>query len=230
MNQYPPIMQINNSILYSKNASPMPVLGVGAPQEHYQYQRTIPPLGIETTVSQLRKKFYGNSSNRSASAIAEKLRIKQSGNQTTRPTKMCAAVGKSAAIQAQYSALRGLRNSGYIVPQKCIKKPLVAQGIQPVAAKSISINPGNPGGHSWYNLGHKRWAKFCAAKTPPNVSTYWADYTHGVRGTSRIIDTTANSKYNTAKITNNLESFGFAKTYRDIRNRYIFQKYNPSGF
>jgi hypothetical protein len=230
-NGQPIIQVLNNAILNTIHASPNPNYGSETAIENYQYRRQYPPLGVETTATQLKKKFYGNSTNRGASAIPEKRRVNQiSKFSNTLPLKQCS---DNNAIYVQSSTLRNVRNRGSIVPKKCINKNTTDNIPAFVVANPITNNPGNPGGHKWFNITNNRWNKFCTnniATRVNGVSTYYSDYLDGVQGTSAPIFTEKNSRYNTAAITNNLASFGFAQTYTDIRNRYIFQKYNPSGF
>jgi hypothetical protein len=227
-----PITQVlNNSILSTIHASPNPHYGSQTAIENYQYGRQYPPLGINTVATKLQKKFYGNSTNRSASSIAEKRRVSQIGiSFNTLPIKQS---NNNNAIYVQSSALRNVRRHGCNVPKKCNHKLTTDHIPAFVISNSIINNPYNTGGNKWHNITHNRWRKFCTnnvATHVNDVSTYYRDYVHGIQGTSSTVFPKLNTKYNTAAITNNIESFGFAKTYTDIRNRYIFQKYNPNGF
>lgn len=222
MNGLAPIRNINNSILATTHASPMPIQGTEHVIESVQYKRMTPGTisGQETVNTTLKKKFYGNSSNKTASAIAEKKRITQIGKVSN--TTPCKNVDNNQAIYAQQNALRGTRNSGYVLPKKCVNTP---SSINTFNGRSISVNPGNPGGHTWYNLGQKRWTKFCANNDITNVSHYYPDYVRGELGTSAPKRINNEPLYNLTS--GPLASIGYAKSYTDIRNRYIFQRYNP---
>jgi len=227
-----PIIEVlNNSILNTFHASPNPNYGCETATENYKYQRQYAPLGINTVATLLKKKFYGNSTNRGASAIAEKRRVNQIGVfNNTLPIKQS---NDYNAIYIQSSALRNLRNRGCILPKKCTNKKTTDNLPAFVATNPINNNPQNTGGYKWYNVTYNRWRKFCinnAATGIIKTSTYYPDYLRGIKGRSATTFNKKNTKYNTAIKTNNIAGFGFAKTYTDIRNRYIFQKYNPTGF
>jgi hypothetical protein len=222
MNHYAPIRNINNSKLNTIHASPLHTNDQSI--ERYEYQRKTPMLGVDTNTTNLKKKFYGNSSNKSASYIAEKKRVNQIGlYSNTLPVK---EVANNYCIPAQNSALRRVRSSGYVLPKKCINKTTTS--ITPLFnGRSIALNPDSEGGHKWYNLTHNRWAKFCVNDVLIKknlVSGYYSDYLKGSLGTSKIINTDNNV------VQHMTENVGFAKTYTNIHNRYVPQPYNPSGF
>ena len=225
MNGYAPIQVINNAILKTIHASPFQVYGTDQSNERYEYQRQIPALGVDTVTTQLKKKFYGNSTNRSASAIAVKRRVTQIGlYSNTTPIQQV----NNNNIPTEKTNLRRVRNSGCVPPKKCNNSPC---GITPTFnGRSISTNPLNPGGTKYYNIGHARWQKFCVNDTSTKldvVSGYWPDYQRGALGTSTPINPNNPKCYVAGGV---LASTGFAKTYTNIQNRYIYQPYNPSGF
>ena len=217
MNGFAPIQNINNSLLNTSHASPLQLYGTNQSLERYEYERKTPSLGMNTVNTELKKRFYGNSTNRSASHIAEKKRVNQIGIYgNTLPIKQ---VVNNNNIANTNSALNRVRNHGCVLPKKCNNKPI---GLTPnFDGRSISINPNNPGGNKWFNLTNNRWNKCCVTN---NVSHYYPDYLHGRLGTSKIV------KLDNNFVKHDFESNGYAKTYTDIKKRYIYQPYNPSGF
>lgn len=219
MNKGPIIENINNAILNTYYGSPLQVYGNDSSLERYEYLRKTPGLNIDTINTQLKKKFYGNSTNRNASYIAEKRRVNQIGIYSdTLPIKN---VNK---FEIQNSVLKRVRNSGYIVPKKCTNNRTL--GVTPTFdGRSISLNPNNPGGNKWYNLSYSKWNNFC--KNNNNiVSSYYPDYLNYSLGTSKKI----NKNYSCNVPIGFLQSNGYASTYTNINNNYIFQPYNPNGF
>jgi len=226
MNGYPQIQVINNAILNTVHGSPFQAYGTDQSNERYEYQRKIPALGVDTINTQLKKKFYGNSTNRSASAVAVKKRVTQIGLYSN--TSPIQQVDNNDNVPTQRSVLQRVRNGGCVPPKKCNNSPC---GITPTFdGRSISTNPLNPGGTKYYNIGHARWQKFCANDISTKldvVSGYWQDYQRGSLGTSKPINPNIPNCYVAGDV---LASTGFAKTYTNIKNRYIYQPYNPSGF
>lgn len=229
MNRFSPIQNINNAILNTNHASPLQVYGTEQSLERYQYQRKISSLGIDNITTKLEKKFYGNSSNKSASYIAEKKRVNQIGlHSNTLPIQQLQQINNNYNISTQNSALKRLRNRGYILPKKCNNTSI---GITPTFnGRNIALNPQNSGGNKWFNLTYNRWNKFCINDIKNNkktVSGYYQDYLHGYFGNSNKKN--INNKY--CNIAGGiLESVGYAKTYTDIKKKYLYQPYNPSGF
>jgi hypothetical protein len=221
MNKLSAIQNINNSILNTTHASPLAIYGTEQSQERYQYQRQTPNIGIDTINTQLKKKFYGNSINRTASYITEKNRINQIGiYSNTLPIKH---VNNNQSVYVENSALQKVRNRGCVLPKKCNHRTI---GITPTFnGRNIALNPNNPGGNKWFNLTHNKWKK-CCENNPGKVSKYYFDYLRGNLGTIYG----KNNNYGNNIAGDVLQSTGYAKTYINIKNRYVFQPYNPKGF
>jgi hypothetical protein len=226
MNGCAPIQVLNNAILNTIHASPLQVYGTDQSNERYEYQRKIPALGVNTVNTQLKKKFYGNSTNRAASHIAEKKRVNQIGiYSNTLPVKQ---IDNNDNISTQSAVLKRVRNGGCVVPKKCINSTIAMTPT--FDGRSISSNPGDPGGKKWFNITHNRWRKFCINDINVGtdvVSGYYPDYLRGVLGTSNPYNRN-NTSCNVAGGV--LQSTRSAKTYTNIKNRYIYQPYNPVGF
>jgi hypothetical protein len=216
---------MNNSSSGVTHGVPLQPYGTDTANERYEYQRKIPALNVNTVATELKKKFYGNSTNRSASHIATKNRVRQIGIQAnTLPIK---EVNNAQSLYVQSSHLQRLRSGGCVVPKKCINSTIAPTPT--FNGRSIAVNPGNPGGHSYYNVGYKRWKQFCVNDVATKKNTkshYWASYQSG--GTPHAI-------HHFGTLSNNipggvLQSSGSAKTYNNIHKRYIYQPYNPNGF
>jgi len=215
---------LNNSTLYAIHASPLvPSSGNDRSLENYIYQRKVPPIGTDTAQTALKKKFYGNSGNRTASHIAEKRRINNVGIHSS-----ITPFSNTNNAQSVYVANRArtrTRSSGYVVPEKCQYSKSNTHITPLFDGISISKNLCNPGGHKYYNMKYRIWQKFCKydiATGQKVASNYWNDFNNGNAGTSAFVNTNNLLCNVPAGI---LQSTGYANTYTNIYNNYVHQPF-----
>lgn len=222
MNRQPHIQNINNSTLFSIHASPLQTNTTEDERnERYQYQRSFAP-SQENTQTYLQKKYYGNSTNNAASSIIQKRRIQNIGKQTEiMPQKN---VNNTQPVAYQNSQLQRVRNGGYVVPKKCRTS---SHGITP-SFNGISIATNPRGNNFYYNVQYQTWEKMCVNDRntqQTNINHYWGHFLNNARDATIL--SSPSSSWNVPA--GDLQNNGFAQTYTNIENNYVFQPFDSLG-
>lgn len=105
---------LSNNFLFTRNGVPLQTTNIDITQKT-KYNNIV--TNTPQQIKQL-KKYYGNSTNQSASIITEQRGIAQNGKYfNTLPIKT------TNNTSQQYQALHRIRNSGSVIPKKCTNNP-----------------------------------------------------------------------------------------------------------